>query len=118
MEKHKIAIIGNKEITLGFKALGVEIFDATNPEQALEILTELKKEKIKTEKEEKPKYAIIFITEDLAKNIPEEDYKKIDNEALPAIIPVPSSKKAKDNYGIHRISKMVEQAVGSDIFGE
>ncbi len=118
MEKHEIAIIGNKDTILGFKALGLKVFDANTTEKAIEILIELKKEVLVTGKEEKPKYAIIFITEDLAINITEDAWEKLGKSALPAIIPVPSSKKSKENYGIKRISKMVEQAVGSDIFGE
>ena len=48
---------------------------------------------------------------------PEEDYKKLGQKALPAIIPVPGSTGAT-GYGLKRIGKMVEQAVGSDIFGD
>ena len=118
--KQKIAIIGNKETILGFKALGLETFDANNAEKATEILHKLAGEVIvidKTTEESIPMYAIIFITEDLAIKVPEEDYKKLGQKALPAIIPVPGSTGAT-GYGLKRIGKMVEQAVGSDIFGD
>jgi V/A-type H+/Na+-transporting ATPase subunit F len=117
MNKHSIAIVGNKATILGFKGLGIETFDATNVEETIKILTELKAEKIGEGKDEKPKYAIIFVTENLMAEIPQENYKKLGGDALPAIIPVPSSKGSK-NYGIKRIGKMVEKAVGSDIFHE
>ena len=39
-----------------------------------------------------------------------------DRTGPPAIIPVPGSKGAT-GYGLKRIGKMVEQAVGSDIMG-
>lgn len=118
MEKqYKIAIVGNKETVIGFKALGMKTFNANTPEAALETLYALKEEKILNEKtgEESPMYAIIFVIEDLIMDIGKEDYKKLNAEALPAIIPIPGS-KGTTGYGIKRIGKMVEQAVGSDIF--
>lgn len=117
--KYAIAIVGNKETILGFKALGLDTFDANTPEEAAKVLFELKSATIESEEKGEPraKYAIIFVTEDLAIKISKEDYKKLSGSALPAIIPVPGSTGAK-GYGIHRIGKMVEQAVGSDIFKE
>lgn len=109
-ENYKIAIIGNKETILGFKALGVKTLNANNAEEALKILLELKAET-------QEKYAIIFITEDLAMEIPHKDYKKLSQEALPAIIPLPGS-KGTTGYGLKRIGKMVEQAIGSDILNQ
>lgn len=108
-DKNSIAIIGNRDTILGFKALGVHTFDANTPEEATEILLNLKKEN--------STHAIIFITEDLSEGITKENWKKLSGTALPAIIPVPDSKGSKGS-GIRRIGKMVEQAVGSDIFGE
>ncbi len=114
---YSIAIIGNKETILGFKALGLETFNANTTEEATTLLFDLKAETIEIKGETKPKYAIIFITEELAMNIKKDDYKKLSLSSLPAIIPVPSSKGAT-KYGLSRIGKMVEQAVGSDIMGD
>ena len=118
-EKYKIAIVGNKDTILGFKGLGLKTFDANTTEEAVKILFKLKAEEAKDEKtgESRPTYAIIFITEDLATDISKDDYKKLSSGALPAIIPVPGS-KGTQGYGLKRIGKMVEQAVGSDIFGD
>lgn len=117
-EKYSIAIIGNKDAILGFKALGLKTFDANSTEQAVKILFKLKAQENVNEKtqESRPEYAIIFITEDLATGISKDDYKKLSQSALPAIIPVPGTKGAT-GYGVKRIGKMVEQAVGSDILG-
>ncbi len=116
-EKYSTAIIGNKETILGFKALGLQTFDAKNSEEALEVLTDLKSKTIAIGNDEKrPEFAIIFITEELASGIDPDDYKKLSKDALPAIIPVPGS-KGTTGYGLKRIGKMVEQAVGSDIMG-
>lgn len=119
MEKdYLIAIIGPKDAISGFKALGLIPINALNSEEALEKIKELKKEKSENDqKESSSKYAIIFIMEELAENIPEDAWKKIKKDVLPAIVPIPSS-KGTSGYGIKRIGKMIEQAVGSDIFGD
>ncbi len=118
-EKFKIAIVGNKETILGFKALGLETWNANSTEEAVKTLYELKAKEVKTDEkseETRPAYAIIFVTEDLYMNVEKDDYKKLNESAMPAMIPVPGS-KGTTGYGIKRIGKMVEQAVGSDIFG-
>lgn len=120
MKSHyQTAIVGNKETILGFKALGLKTFNVTNAREATKILYQLKSETVKDEGsgEKRNLYAIIFITEDLAMEIESTDYQKLSHDALPAIIPIPGS-KGTTGYGIKRISKMVEQAVGSDIFGD
>jgi len=118
-ENYKTAIVGNKDTILGFKALGLDTFNANNAQEATKVLYKLKAEEIQDPKtgEKRPLYAIIFITEDLAIEIQDDDYKKLSSSALPAIIPVPGS-KGTTGYGLKRIGKMVEQAVGSDIFGD
>lgn len=118
--KYQTAIIGNKDTILGFKALGLDTFDANSPDEAVKAIIKIKSKQVVIDEntgDTKPAYAIIFITEDLAMNIPKDEYKKLNTGALPAIIPVPGS-IGSTGYGIKRIGKMVEQAVGSDIFGD
>lgn len=117
--KYQIAIIGPKDTILGFKALGLKTYNALDTEEAVKVLFELKKEVITDEKsgETRPVYAIIFVIEDLMAGIEDSDYKKLSQSALPAIIPIPGTKGAT-GYSLRRIGKMVEQAVGSDIFGD
>ncbi len=117
--KYDIAIIGNRSAILGFKALGLKTFDAATAEKAKDLLFTLKDEMVTNPKtgEKHPAYAIIFVTEELSAGISKEDYKKLGGKALPAIIPVPGT-KGTTGYGMKRIGKMVEQAVGSDIFKE
>lgn len=116
---HQIAIVGPKDTILGFKALGLKTFNALTTEEAVKVLYELKKEQIVDEKtgESKPLYAIIFVIEDLMSEMEDSDYKKLSQDALPAIVPVPGTKGAT-GYSLKRIGKMVEQAVGSDIFSD
>jgi len=81
-------------------------------------LRELKNEKLTEDNEDEidSVYAIIFITEDLAQEIPELEMKKLMQDVLPAIIPLPSH-LGSTGFGNKRLSKIVEQAVGSDILG-
>lgn len=114
---YRIAIVGLKDQILGFKALGLKTVSVFDAEEAKKALYELNEEKTGIEENAKKAYAIIFILEELAMKIPQDDYKKLTKDALPAIIPIPGI-KGTTGYGLQRIKKMVEQAVGSDIFGE
>lgn len=115
--KYSLAIIGSREAILGFRALGVDTIAVKDSREAVENLFALKKMKQVSElgKEiETPKYAVIFITEDLAQHISIEDYKKLSIGALPAIIPIPSH-QGSTGFGLTKLKRIVEKAVGSDI---
>lgn len=115
---YSIAIIGSREAILGFRALGVETVAVKNYKEATEKLYELKRTKqvIDGKETETPQFAIIFVTEDLAQDISKDDYKKLSIGALPAIIPIPSH-KGSTGFGLTKLRRVVEQAVGSDIMG-
>ena len=53
---YKIAVLGDRDSVLGFKALGLDIFPTEGTEEARQTLHKLAKED----------YAIIYITEQLA----------------------------------------------------
>lgn len=109
-----MAIIGQRETILGFKALGLETIYITDPKEAIESLYSLKREKVEIDGESKNKYAILFIMEELACDVTPEDYKKLSNEPLPAIIPLPSH-LGTTGYGLQKLKTIVEKAVGMDI---
>jgi len=115
---YSIAIIGSREAILGFRALGVETVAVKDSQEATEKLYELKKTKqiVDGVETETPKFAIVFITEDLAENISTDDYKKLSIGALPAIIPIPNH-QGTTGFGLTKLKRIVEQAVGSDIMG-
>lgn len=116
-EKYNLAIIGTKDQILGFKALGATAVNASNADEAKEKLFELVGEEIDAGGGEmRKKYAIIFMLEEYMAPLTKDDYKKLNKEALPAVVPIPGVKGTK-GFGLTRIKKMVEQAVGSDIFG-
>lgn len=100
---YKIAIIGDRESILGFKALGLEVFPCSQQEEAKKILSDMVKNQ----------YAIIYITERLAASL-EKEIGKYKDARLPAIIPLPS-KEGSLGTGMESVSKSVERAVGADI---
>jgi len=102
MHSGKIAVIGDKDLILAFKAIGMDVFSADTANEAEKLVKSLAKE-----------YAIIFITEDLAQQI-DQLLTKYKTKAYPAIIPIPSS-HGTTGYGIEGIKRDVEKAIGTDI---
>ncbi len=100
----RIAIIGNHNIILGFKALGVDTFSVQNKIEIDKALEEIKEEN---------NYGIIFITENFMEKAREKLDEKFKGSALPAIVPIPDNHKT--GAGLANLKKIVERAVGSDI---
>ncbi len=105
-----IAIIGPEKVTTGFKALGVDVFDAETSEQAVNKIKELR-----GTVEQKTKYAVILLLEELAKHIPEDEYAKLSAGPLPALLVLPGVSGATGR-GAEHLKRLAERAVGSDIF--
>ena len=101
-----IAIIGQEEAILGFRAIGVESHAVSTPQEAVKMLQKLKK----TES-----YAIIFITEDFAGLILSE-ISTMNQDAFPAITIIPTP-RGSQGIGFQKIRKVVERAVGIDLLG-
>lgn len=100
---YKIAVIGDRESVLGFKAVGLDVFGVDTPEEACDALHQCAGED----------YAIIYITEGMAKSIPEE-LKRYKDTRIPAVIPIPGM-DGSYGIGMANVKKSVEQAVGADI---
>ena len=103
MSMYKIAVVGNKDTVLAFKSLGVDIFPVMSDKQASFTLTKLAKEN----------YAVIFVTEQVAKEIPEK-IAQLRDEMLPSITLIPSNRGTL-GIGIGEVKKSVEKAIGADI---
>ena len=113
---YNIAIVGTKGVTAGFAAIGFCAFNVQTKKEAQTLLFDLKKEKQDPKNDDSPpKYAIIFVLEEYLKEIPGDEYAKLSQGALPAIIPIPSVQGAC-GFGETKIRRIVEKAVGSDIF--
>jgi V/A-type H+-transporting ATPase subunit F len=100
---YKIGVIGDKDSILGFKALGLSVFPVTQVSEAVDTLHNMAKEN----------FAVIYITEQIAKDIMDEieSYK---DDRLPAIIPIPGNQGSL-GIGMQNVKKSVERAVGADI---
>ncbi|MBU0981357.1 hypothetical protein KKC94_01570 [Patescibacteria group bacterium] len=107
---HEIAIIGPRELVLGFKAIGVSTHFSSTASETIEHIKGLKEEKIG----DLPRYAIIFILESHAKEIPQDEYKKLTEDALPALIALPGP-EGGTGFGLDRLGQIVEKAIGSNI---
>lgn len=99
---YKVAVIGDKDSVLAFKMLGIEVF-TVDSQESRKIIDKIAKEN----------YGIIFITEQIAKDIP-ETIRRYNSEIIPAIILIPSNKGSL-NIGLENIDKNIEKAVGSNI---
>ena len=100
---YKIAVLGDKDSVLGFRALGLDVFSAESAEQARPILHRLAREG----------YAIIYLTEQLATGLGAE-MARYKDELTPAIILIPG-KEGSLGIGMENIKTAVERAVGADI---
>ncbi len=105
MNNAQIAVIGDKDLILAFKAIGMHTFEANRAEQAEALIKKLAKE-----------YAVIFLTENLAASL-DELLQRYKSRTYPAIIPIPSS-DGSSGYGIGGVSRDVEKAVGTDILNK
>lgn len=99
----KIAVVGDKDSILAFKALGVDVFTVYDEDEARKTVDTLARDN----------YGIIFITEQTASLIP-DTIERYDKEIIPAVILIPSNQGTL-NIGIDRINRNVEKAVGSNI---
>ena len=99
----KIAVLGDRDSVLGFRALGLEVVFAETREEALTAFGRLLREE----------YAILYITEALARTIAPEIQKYHDKPA-PAIILIPG-KGGSLGIAQQALQQAVERAVGADI---
>ncbi|MBQ4112436.1 MAG: V-type ATP synthase subunit F [Clostridia bacterium] len=101
---YKIAVLGDRESVLGFKALGLDVHSAETVEDGRKILHRLAKD---------GQTAIIYLTEQYAAQMMDE-VTKYKDEVMPAIILIPG-KAGSMGIGMQNITDSVERAVGADI---
>ena len=100
---YKIAVLGDQESVLGFRALGLDVVFAEDSAAAHRELTNLVKED----------YTIIYLTEQLAVYL-QADINKYKDSITPAIILIPG-KGGSLGLGKANLKSAVERAVGADI---
>jgi len=99
----KIAVLGDRDSVLGFKALGLDTFPVEDTEEARRTLHKLAKED----------YAIIYVTEQLAVTL-QPDIERYKTAVTPAVILIPG-KTGSLGLGARALQSAVERAVGADI---
>lgn len=105
MSTYKIAVIGDRESVMGFRALGLDVFPAT-AETAAAVFKRV------AGQEDSP-YAIVYITEELAMGLKAE-IAALKDALIPAVIPIPS-KDGSLGLGMTALTSAVERAVGANI---
>mgnify|MGYP001018875105 CR=1 FL=1 len=99
---YKIAVLGDRDSVLGFRALGLDVFFADDAETAR-----------KTLRLAQESYAVIYVTEQLAQSMAAE-IARYQNDMLPAVILIPGKSGALGLVD-HALHAAVERAVGADI---
>ncbi|WP_206427359.1 V-type ATP synthase subunit F [Clostridium rectalis] len=103
MSMYKIGVVGDKDSILAFKAIGIDVFPVLNEEDGRKIVDKMAANN----------YGVIFVTEQIAKDI-QETIERYSREMLPAIILIPNNQGSL-NIGMKKISDNVEKAVGVNI---
>lgn len=106
MYMYKVAVVGEKDSVLPFKALGMDVYPVLDENESRNTIDSLAGKG----------YAVIFLTEGMAAKIP-ETVERYDNKVLPAIILIPGNYGTL-NIGLERINRNVEKAVGVNILQE
>lgn len=106
MATSNIAVLGDKDSILCFRAIGVSVYPVVNSEEAKPILRRLCREN----------YAVIFVTEPIAREILPliDDLAK---GALSSIVLIPNNQGSL-GLGMENIKRTVVRAIGADIFAE
>jgi len=102
-ERMNIAVLGDRDSIYCYAALGMDIFpvsDAGEGREALERLAGMR-------------YAVIYVTEQLASQL-ESEIAVYRDQPVPAIIPIPGV-TGNTGCGMKAVRLSVEQAVGTDI---
>ena len=100
---YKIAVLGDRDSVLGFKALGLDTYFVESAEEARHTLHRLAKDE----------YAIVYVTEQLAADI-SADIARYKTSVTPAVILIPG-KSGSLGLGTQALQSAVERAVGADI---
>ena len=101
---YKIAVLGDRESVMGFKALGLDVHTAETVEEAQKALHEMAKA---------GDYAVIYLTEQFAAEM-QADVARYKDQLTPAIILIPG-KAGSLGIGMANVKSAVERAVGADI---
>ena len=103
-EIYQIAVVGDWESVMGFRALGLDTYPVTSTEEAKKTVHELAKGE---------KCAVIYLTEQLANDM-QDVLTKYKDAIRPAIILI-HGREGSLGIGKTNIQRAVERAVGANI---
>ncbi len=98
----KMAIVGDGDSIMVFKAAGVSTFPVSDEKKAREVLRKTASE-----------YSIIFVTEELSKSLG-DFLKRFDEAPYPVVLTLPST-SGGSTYGEEFLKSAMERALGVDI---
>lgn len=99
----KVAVLGQRDAVLGFKASGAVAFPADNPAEARERLDSILE----------GDYAILLVTEEIAKVL-EKELEPLYSMPKPVVTILPDARKPQ-GIGMALLRKRVERAIGANI---
>jgi len=99
----RIAMIGGKTSTSGFRPLGVDTYEVAGPADAPEVWKRIRLDE----------YSIVFVTEPVYQALKGE-LVPMTGGALPVITVIPAVTGSRE-VGIQSLRAMVERAVGTDV---
>lgn len=99
----KVAVLGQRDAVLGFKASGAVAFSADDPQEARDRLAEILR----------GDFAVLLVTEDIA-DVLREELRPLYEEPKPVVTILPDARKPK-GLGMELLRKRVERAVGANI---
>lgn len=100
---YQIAVVGDWESVMGFRALGLDTYPVSSVDEAKERVRELAKGSC----------AVIYLTEQLAREMGDV-LSRYKDELRPAIILIPG-REGSLGIGKANIQRAIERAVGADI---
>lgn len=98
-----IGVVGDSDAVMAFRTIGMRVIAARSAKQASSAVFQLVSDGI----------PVIFITENIARLIPETLEQYISNPAV-SLIPIPGA-MGSDGLGMGQIHANIEKAVGADI---
>ena len=104
MAGKKVAMIGGRTSTLGFKAVGVETFVAPLPEDGPRIWNQL----------DLDRYAVIMVTEPVFEVLEREVPGFPPHGGLPVVLAIPAVTGSRE-IAVARMRERVVKAVGADL---
>ena len=102
---YKIAVMGGRDTVMGFKALGLDTYPVSDPDEARQIFSKI------TAADEK--YAVIYLEENLSKTLAHE-ISRFTDKPYPAIILIPG-RDGSQGLSLSALQDAVIRAIGADI---